>query len=48
MAGLGDLNGAFKYRDGKFDYYISEPIVEDDPKGVGPLMMAQAEALRLG
>jgi len=47
MAGLGDLNGTFNYRDGKFDYYISEPIVENDPKGVGPLMMAQSEMLRL-
>lgn len=48
MAGLGDLNGKFDYRNGKFEYYISEPIVEDDPKGVGPLMMAQAELLRRG
>ncbi len=46
MAGLGDLSGQFGYRDGKFDYYISEPVVDNDPKGVGPLMMAQAELIR--
>ena len=46
MAALGDLNGQFGYRNGKFDYYISEPVVENDPKGVGPLMMAQAELIR--
>jgi unsaturated rhamnogalacturonyl hydrolase len=45
MAGLGDLNEQFGYRNGKFDYYISEPVVENDPKGVGPLMMARAEQL---
>jgi rhamnogalacturonyl hydrolase YesR len=27
-------------RDGSYRYYMSEPIVTDDPKGVGPLMMA--------
>ena len=48
MAGLGDLKGQFGYRNGKFDYYISEPVVENDPKGVGPLMMARAELIRQG
>lgn len=46
MAGLGDINGAFGYRDGSFAYYIGEPVVENDPKGAGPLMMAWAEMRR--
>jgi unsaturated rhamnogalacturonyl hydrolase len=43
MAGLGDGGGRFPYRDGSFTYYVNEPVVVDDPKGVGPLMMARAE-----
>lgn len=46
MAGLGDGNGLFPYRDGSFNYYINEPLVVNDPKGAGPLMMARAEQLR--
>ncbi|WEX11812.1 glycoside hydrolase family 88 protein [Chelativorans sp. AA-79] len=42
VAGLGGLSGV--YRDGTAAYYLSEPVVEDDAKGVGPLMMAKAEA----
>jgi unsaturated rhamnogalacturonyl hydrolase len=38
VAGLGMYQGRF--RDGTATYYISEDIVSDDPKGVGPLMMA--------
>lgn len=37
VAGLGGFEG--KYRDGSAEYYLSESIVADDPKGVGPLMM---------
>jgi unsaturated rhamnogalacturonyl hydrolase len=48
MAGLGDINGEFGYRDGSFAYYVGEPVVENDPKGVGPFMMAEAERRRLG
>ena len=40
VAGLG---GEGK-RDGSVAYYLSEPIVSDDAKGVGPFMMACAEA----
>jgi unsaturated rhamnogalacturonyl hydrolase len=46
VAGLGGAprkDGS--YRDGSFAYYISEPIVADDYKGVGPFIMA---ALELG
>ena len=33
------------YRDGTFEYYVTEPVVTDDYKGVGPLILA---ALELG
>ena len=36
VAGLG---GDKVYRDGSFEYYISEPIRNDDPKAVGPFIM---------
>ncbi|TPE48995.1 glycoside hydrolase family 88/105 protein [Amaricoccus solimangrovi] len=42
VAGLGALSGP--YRDGTPGYYLSEAVVADDAKGVGPLMMAAAEA----
>ncbi len=44
VAGLGGYES--RYRDGSKAYYLTEPIVEDDSKGVGPLMMAAAEYLR--
>ena len=42
VAGLGNV----PYRDGSYEYYLSEPIVSNDPKGAGAFMMATAEALR--
>jgi unsaturated rhamnogalacturonyl hydrolase len=42
VAGLGNV----PYRDGSYDYYLSEPIVANDPKGVGALMMVLAEGMR--
>ncbi|MBE8719801.1 glycosyl hydrolase family 88 [Sphingobacterium sp. Ka21] len=36
VAGLG---GEKNYRDGSFEYYISEPIRDNDPKAVGPFIM---------
>lgn len=42
VAGLGALSGP--YRDGTPAYYLTEQVVSDDSKGVGPLMMAYAEA----
>ena len=30
-------------RDGSVAYYLSEPIVENDAKGVGPFIMAYTE-----
>lgn len=43
VAGLGGFDG--NYRDGSPEYYITETVVSDDAKGVGPLMMAWAESL---
>lgn len=45
MAGLGPDDRPS--RDGSIEYYLSEKIVEDDPKGAGPLMMAYAQYLQL-
>ena len=45
MAGLGPENN--KKRDGTFEYYISEPIVENDAKGTGPFVMAYTEITTL-
>ncbi len=43
VAGLG---GAAR-RPGTYDYYMSEPVVKDDAKGVGPFLLAYTEMLRL-
>lgn len=44
VAGLGgNLRKDGSYRDGTYAYYVSEPIVADDYKGVGPLIMAAHE-----
>ena len=37
VAGLG---GSPRYRDGSYDYYISEPKRDNDPKAVAPFIMA--------
>ncbi len=37
VAGLG---GDKKYRDGSYEYYLSEPVRDNDPKAVGPFIMA--------
>ena len=43
VAGLGGK----QMRPGTFDYYMSEPVVNDDAKGVGPFLLAYTEMLRL-
>lgn len=46
---LKDINkvaGLSDNRNGTFEYYISESIVNDNAKGSGPLLMAYAELLR--
>ena len=30
-------------RSGKYDYYVNETIVKNDPKGMGPLIWAMHE-----
>ncbi len=43
VAGLGPENN--RRRDGSFEYYISEPVVENDAKGVAPFLMCYTEHL---
>lgn len=45
VAGLGGKNP--KDRDGSFEYYISEPIRENDAKAVGPFIMAGIELQKI-
>jgi unsaturated rhamnogalacturonyl hydrolase len=46
-AGLGNTMSDGRARDGSYDYYISEPIVENDPKGTGPFILAGIEVQKL-
>lgn len=39
VAGLGGK----PYRDGSYAYYIGEPVRDNDPKGVGPFILASLE-----
>jgi unsaturated rhamnogalacturonyl hydrolase len=39
MAGLG----GDPYRDGSYEYYIGEPVVTDEPKGVAAFILASVE-----
>ena len=43
VAGLGPENNL--RRDGSYEYYISEPVVENDAKGQAPLLMCDTELL---
>lgn len=45
VAGLGPESN--RRRDGTYQYYISEPVVSNDAKGVAPLVLAYTEVLRL-
>lgn len=42
VAGLGGKD----MRDGSIDYYLSEPIVEDEAKGVAPFLLCATEVFR--
>lgn len=44
VAGLGPENN--RRRDGSYEYYISEPVVENDAKGVAPFVLCYTEILR--
>ncbi len=45
VAGLGPENN--RRRDGSYEYYISEPVVANDAKGVAPFVLAYTEIKRL-
>ncbi len=47
VAGLGYTNATGRARDGSFAYYVSEPIIDNDLKGVGPFILAGLELQRL-
>jgi unsaturated rhamnogalacturonyl hydrolase len=42
VCGVAGLGGK-PYRDGSYEYYVGEIIRQDDPKGVGPFIMACLE-----
>lgn len=44
VAGLGGE----PYRDGSFEYYVKEKVVPNDPKGVGPFILAALEMEKNG
>ncbi len=46
VAGLGPEKSP--RRDGSFEYYMSEPVVKDDAKGVGPFILAYNEFCLIG
>ena len=39
VSGLGNK----PYRDGTFEYYMSEPVIDNDPKGLGVYLLASIE-----
>ncbi len=43
VAGLGGDPNSGSFRDGTFDYYVKEKIRSNDPKAVGPFMLASLE-----
>ena len=45
VAGLGPEDN--RRRDGSYEYYISEPVVENDAKGVAPFVLAYTEIKQL-
>jgi len=45
VAGLGPENN--RRRDGSYEYYISEPVVRNDAKGVAPFVLCYTEVLRM-
>ena len=45
VAGLGPETN--RRRDGSYEYYISEPVVENDAKGTGPFVMAYTEVMQM-
>lgn len=48
VSGLGPDDAKGRRRDGSFEYYISEPIRDNDGKGVGPFIWASLEMEKMG
>lgn len=46
VAGLGPEDN--RRRDGSYEYYVSEPVVENDAKGVAPFVLCYTEVKRMG
>lgn len=40
---VSGLGGTGRYRDGSFEYYMSEPVIQNDPKGIGAFIKCAAE-----
>ncbi len=40
---VSGLGGSGNYRDGTFDYYMSEPVIQNDPKGIGAFIKCATE-----
>ena len=47
VAGLGNASASGKPRDGSFAYYISEPVIDNDLKGVAPFILAGIEMQKI-
>jgi len=47
VAGLGGKGITGHLRDGSFEYYISEPVIENDPKSTGSFILAALEIEKL-
>ena len=47
VAGLGYTSASGRARDGSFEYYVSEPVIDNDLKGVGPFILAGLEVAPL-
>ncbi len=45
VAGLGPEDN--RRRDGSYEYYVSEPVVENDAKGVAPFVLCYTEVKRM-
>lgn len=45
--GICEVAGLGVGRDGSYAYYMTEPVVKNDPKGLGPFLMAGVELSRL-
>lgn len=40
---VSGLGGQQNYRDGSFEYYMSEPVIVNDPKGIGAFILCATE-----